>query len=81
MTQFTAASVYGATPQAPSFGVAAPTQQMGLDDLRTGWKGLMDPKNPLVWFGVVLALTVGFAGVAGSARIGPARVAASVGSA
>jgi len=75
---YTANSVYGATPQAPSYSVAAPTQTMATDDITTGWKGLVDPANPLVWFGVILLVTVGAAGVAGSVRLGRAKLSASV---
>jgi len=71
---YDAQSIYGATPQAPSYGVAAPTQAMGTDDIRTGWRGLVDPNNPLMWFGVILLVTVGAAGVAGSVRLGRARL-------
>ena len=76
--QFSASALYGATPQAPSYGVAAPTQTMGTDDIITGWKGLLDPHNPLFWFGVVLAVTFGAAGVAGSVRVGRAKVSGSI---
>jgi hypothetical protein len=76
---YTAASLYGATPQAPSYGVASPTQALATDEIKTGWKGLLDPQNPLLWFGVVLAVTVGAAGVAGSVRLGKAKLSASVG--
>lgn len=76
---FTAASVYGASPQAPSYGVAAPTQTMATDDIRTGVKGLLDPANPLLWVGALIAITVGFASVAGSARVGKVKVAAQLG--
>jgi hypothetical protein len=75
---FTAASVYGATPQAPSYGVAAPTQAMATDDIATGWRGLLDPANPLFWFGVVLLVTFGAAGAAGSVRLGRAKLSGSV---
>lgn len=75
---FDAQSLYGATPQAPSYGVAAPTQAMGTDDIAAGWKGLVDPNNPLFWFGAILLVTVGAVGVAGSVRLGRARVAASI---
>lgn len=78
---YTAQSLYGVTPQAPSYGVAAPTQQMGIDTTvrRGGWRGLVDPGNPLMWFGALLLVTVGAAGVAGSVRLGRARVAVDVG--
>lgn len=75
---YSAQSVYGATPQAPSYGAAAPTQAMATDDITAGWKGLLDPANPLMWFGVVLVVTVGLAGVAGSVRLGKAKLSASV---
>jgi hypothetical protein len=76
--QFSAATLYGATPQAPSYGVAAPTQSMATDDMTSGWKGLLDPHNPLFWAGVVLAVTFGAAGVAGSVRVGRAKVSGSI---
>lgn len=75
---YDARSVYGATPQTPSYGVAAPTAGMATDDITSGWKGLIDPANPLMWIGVILLVTVGAAGVAGSARLGRTRVSASV---
>ena len=73
-----AATLYGTTPQAPSYPVASPTQNMGTDDITAGWRGLLDPANPLMWFGVVLLVTVGAAGVAGSVRLGRARLSASI---
>ena len=76
--EYTASSLYGATPQAPSYGVAAPTQAMATDNIKSGWKGLLDPDNPLFWFGTILLVTVGAVGVAGSVRLGRARVAASL---
>lgn len=76
-----ASTLYGTTPQGPSYGVevAAPTANMGTDDVTAGWRGLVDPANPLFWFGAILLVTVGAAGVAGSVRLGRARVQASVG--
>lgn len=77
---YTAHSVYGTTPQAPSYGVnAAPTQTMATDDIASGWKGLIDPHNPLVWFGAVLVITVGLASAAGSVRLGRTKLSASIG--
>lgn len=79
---FTASSLYGATPQAPSYGVTTPpTQAMAPDDIANGWRGLVDPHNPLLWFGAILAVTVGLIGVAGSVRLAGARVSGSIGSA
>lgn len=73
-----ASDVFGVAPQAPSYGVAAPTQAMGTGILTGGWRQLVDPQNPLVWFGAVLLVTVGAAGVAGSVRLGRAKLSASL---
>ncbi len=75
---FTASEIYGATPLAPQ-AVASPMQPLSSDDLGTGLKSLLDPKNPLTVFGVILAVTVGLAGVSGSARVGKFRASASAG--
>jgi len=75
-----ATSLYGTTPQSPSWGSAAPTQAMGADITSAhGWRGLIDPSNPLVWFGAILLVTAGAAGIAGSVRLGPAKFSGSVG--
>lgn len=78
---FDATTLYGAAPQAPSMTADQPMVGASTDDVRTGFKGILDPNNPLTWFGVFLAATVGFAGIAGSARIGAARVSANLGKA
>lgn len=76
---FDAQSLYGASPQAPSFSAPAPvTQAMSTGDLPTGLAGLCHPDNPLFWFGAVLAVTLGAVGVAGSVRLGRAKVSASL---
>ncbi|GAA4699836.1 hypothetical protein [Phytohabitans rumicis] len=73
---YTAASLYGSTPQAPSYTQPAPMAYT--DDLASGVRGLLDPNNPLFWFGVVLAVTLGAAGAAGSVRLGKAKLSASI---
>jgi hypothetical protein len=75
---FSAQSIYGMSPQAPNYGVAPPTQQMATDGIATGIKGLFDPSNPLLWFGVLAGVTL-LAGAGASFRLGPARASASVG--
>lgn len=77
---FTAQSTYGVQPQMPSLGIAAPTQHMGTDDLRGGLRGLIDPNNPLFWAMAIAAMTLGLVGVAGSVRLGGAKVSVSAGS-
>lgn len=73
-----ASEMFGIGAQGPSYGVAAPTQAMGSGMLDGGWRSLLDPDNPLMWFGVVLLVTVGAAGVAGSIRLGKAKLSASL---
>lgn len=77
---FTAENTYGAQPQMPSAGIQAPTAHMGTDDLRGGLRALIDPNNPLFWAAAILATTLGLAGIAGSVRLGGARVSVSAGS-
>lgn len=74
---FTAASVYGATAAAPSYQ-APTTQIMAPAAWPGGVAGLLSPHNPVFWVGVVLAVTVGALGVAGSVRLGEAKLSASV---
>lgn len=77
---FTVSEVYGVGPQAPAYSApAAPTQGMATDTVKAGWRALVDPHNPLFWFGAFLLVTVGAAGAAGSVRLGRARIAAAVG--
>jgi hypothetical protein len=74
-----AADIYGT---APTFIGAVPAQTAlsATDDGGAqGWRSLVDPRNPLVWVGAVLLITVGAASAAGSARLGPARLAGAVG--
>jgi hypothetical protein len=53
---------------------------MGTDpDIPYGWRGLVDPHNPLMWFGVLLVVTVGAGALSGKARVGPASVSAAIG--
>lgn len=76
---FTAASLYGMTPQAPSVGPAsAPISDPATTDpLGTGWRRLTSPANPLFWAGALILVTVGAIGVAGSVRLGRAQLSVS----
>jgi hypothetical protein len=76
---FTAESIYGTAPVIPGIGVVTDTAISATDRQRRGWRALVDPTNPIMWFGAVLLITVGAAGIAGSARIGPVKVAGAVG--
>lgn len=44
-----------------------------------GWPHVLSPSNPLFWFGLITAATLGLIGVAGSVKLGPAKAAASLG--
>jgi hypothetical protein len=74
----TASNIYGT---APTFIGAVPAQTAlsATDDAKRGWRALVDPHNPLLWAGAILLITVGAAGVAGSARVGPAKLSAALG--
>ena len=77
----TAANIYGT---APTFigSVPAQTAMDATDSIGSGgWKSLTKPSNPVFWFGVVLLVTVGAAGLAGSVRLGPASIKANIGKA
>ena len=78
---FTASQMYGAQPQAPSAGVATAIEPMGITTDREGPAALIDPRNPLVIFGAVLALTFGLIGASGSVKRGKAKFSASAGKA
>lgn len=78
-SHLTASGLYGYAGQGPTYGVASPIQQMASDEFDNGWRALIDPHNPLMWFGALLLVTVGAVGVAGSVKLGPAKLAASVG--
>lgn len=78
---YSAEALFGQQSVPASMGVAAGTQVIsaGADDQGSGIGQLINPRNPLVWFGALLLVTVGAAGLAGSVRLGPARVSGSVG--
>jgi len=76
-----AATIYGCPPmQAPAVGGTA-TAHMAPSVVPAGLSGLAHPRNPMMWFGVLLLVTVGAAGLAGSVRLGPAKLSGSVGKA
>jgi hypothetical protein len=77
---FDSQSMYGTAPQMPNLRVVENgMQQVTSDDIGGGWQSLVNPKNPLLWVGGLLAVTIGLVGVAGSVRLGGAKVSASVG--
>lgn len=76
---YSAASMYGASTQMPS-ATATPIESVAPSAPEfNGLRSFVDPKNPLVVLGLILAATIGAVGVAGSARVGPARASGSLG--
>lgn len=78
---FTASGLYGMTAQAPSSasidsspGLAISQGPRADRDL-----SLLHPDHPLLWFGGLLAVTLGFIGFASSGHVGPVRAAVHVG--
>lgn len=75
-----AQSMYGVTPQVPTQVMQATTLPgTSGDDFGSGWRAMVNPNNPLFWAGVLILATVGAAGVAGSAKLGPVRISGGVG--
>jgi hypothetical protein len=78
---FSAYAQTGLRPVSDAAGWRPVTSHMATEDRATsGLQAVIDPSNPLLWFGLFMLVTVGAAGVSGSARIGRAKVQASVGS-
>ena len=73
-------STYALTGLAPveSNTTRASPVEAGASAVPDGLRGLVSPENPLVWFGAILAVTFGLVGVSGSARVGKAKVSASL---
>lgn len=79
---YTAQQLYGLPYPTGGGPASAPTEHMATHELgRGGMRALVNPDNPLVWFGAFLAVTLGLVGVAGSARVGKVRVEAKAGDA
>jgi hypothetical protein len=77
----TASSLFGAAVQVPTSpgGVSHSIPAMGPDTDKRGWRALLDTHNPLFWAGVVILVTFGAAGGAGSIRLGRAKGSVQVG--
>lgn len=80
---FSAAEIYGCAPVEPSpvSTVGRETAYMSPSIVPSGVTGLLNPRNPLTWLAILALATVGAAGVAGSVRLGPARLSGAVGKA
>lgn len=79
---FMASEIYGTAPvYQPAVSPDTAISATDATSLTSGWRSLVDPRNPILWFGVILAVTVGAAGVAGSVRLGPAKVGGALGKA
>jgi hypothetical protein len=76
--EMTAANIYGTAPVTVG-AVAPPVAVTAAGPSSTGWRAAVDPQNPIVWMVAIVLVTVGAAGVAGSARVGPAKVSGALG--
>ena len=77
---FSVASQIGLQPRGQTTGdtgVAAPTGRVAVSDTDT--MGLFSLRNPLTIFGIILLVTVGAAGAAGSVRLGKIKLSATAG--
>lgn len=72
-------SLTGLSPMDRPQTSQGPTQHIAVSQHDQQATSLLSPQNPLLWFGGVLAVTVGLVAVSGSVRLGRAKVSASVG--
>lgn len=75
------ASRYGIMPQAAPVAGGSETAYMAPSPVPSGLTGLVNPRNPLAWLLLIGLATVGAAGVAGSVRLGPAKLSGAMGKA
>ncbi len=73
-----ATDIYGTAPTYNG-AVLADTAATATDSVHGGVRELINPRNPLVWVGVLILVTAGAAGVAGSVKLGPAKIGGSIG--
>lgn len=71
-------SLTGLSPVEHAQTTPGPTQHVAVSGHEMPAHGL-SPDSPLLWFGGLLAVTVGLVAVSGSVRLGRAKVSASVG--
>ncbi len=72
-------ALYGFMPSTVGLGAGADLRPASTAPGFTGTaKDLVSPNNPLFWAGAILLVTVGAAGVAGSVRVGKAKLQASL---
>lgn len=75
-----ASSIYGTSPTyIPAVQPDTALSATDSTQLRRGIRQFVDPGNPLLWVVGIVLVTVGAAGFAGSARVGPVKVGGSVG--
>lgn len=68
-----------ATTPAPRVAAEQPMASMAKTAVRMPDHPLWSPDNPLLWFGGLLAITVGLIGVTVSGHAGPLRASVSAG--
>jgi hypothetical protein len=66
-------------PELPALAVAG-EQTSPAVTAPGAWPSILNPQNPLFWFSVLAATTLGLVAVSGNVRLGRTKVSASVGS-
>jgi hypothetical protein len=73
---------YAASNRTGLFAVPPTMPQTTTATLAAGQEfttGILNPQNPLFWFGMILAATLGFVAISGNIRVGPVKAGAQIG--
>lgn len=78
---FNASGLYGVTTAAPMSASIDTTPGLAISQGPRADRdvSLLHPDHPLLWFGGLLAVTLGFIGFASSGHVGPVRASVNVG--
>jgi hypothetical protein len=68
----------GLKPVEPRY-VAPHSLEAGATASPDGFAGLLHPDNPMLWFGLILAVTAGLIGGAGGVRVGKTKASIHIG--
>lgn len=65
----------------PNMGMTAPEAGLASNPVHATAQlgGILSPKNPLFWFGVVLGSTLGLIAISGAVRVGPVKAGGQIG--
>lgn len=65
----------------PSPGMTAPEAGLASNPIAgpSHIRGILNPRNPLFWFGVILGSTLGLIAVSGAIKVGPVKAGGQIG--